>query len=293
MSTPHPITLVIGPTAVGKSDFSIDLALKTGAQIISADAYQVYQGMDIGTAKVSKAEQQQVRHHLIDTITPDVPYSVADFITQSNTLISALSEQNIPVIICGGTAFYSHSFLYGFEFNETKIDEKTDIKTRLEQRFETDGIAPLLTELEAIDPKIHTYMDVQNPRRVIRGLEIFHTTGQKPSTQRTLGQRRSDVRVIGLYCEREELIVRINQRVDKMIDAGLVEEVEDLLKQGYAPACLAFEAIGYKQVIAYLAGHYDFDTMVEWIKIRTRQFAKRQMTWFRRFEDVEWIDVLN
>lgn len=291
---PEPkITVIIGPTAVGKSAHAIQLAKKTGAEIISADAYQVYTGMDIGTAKVSREERMQTPHHLIDILTPDQPYSVADFITKSNTIITDLSQKNIPVIICGGTAFYIHSFLYGYEFGEQVNQEKDKIKTRLENRFETEGIAPLLQELEKIDPEIHSYMDVQNPRRVIRGLEIYYSTGQKPSSRRNEGDPRKDVQIIGLHCAREQLIDRINQRVDKMIDAGLVDEVKKLLKHGYDPACLAFEGIGYKQVIMHLEGHYDFDSMVEWIKIRTRQFAKRQMTWFRRFNDVEWIDVLN
>lgn len=221
------ILMIIGPTAIGKSDFALQKARDCNGVIISADAFQVYKGMDIGTAKVSASIRAEIPHYLIDIRTPNESYSVADFLSETDCLIESLREQQKPVILCGGTGFYLYAFLYKYDLNE---------KTR-------------------------------SP------------------------EARPDVRIIGLCAPREVVIERINIRVDHMIASGLVEEVRFLLESGVPETAQSMRAIGYKEVIQHLHGSLTHAEMVECIKIKTRQFSKRQMTWFKRFHHAEWIEL--
>ena len=285
-----PIYLILGPTAIGKSAYAIDLALKHNGEIISADAFQVYRGMDIGTAKVSKEELANIPHHLIDIKDPNEDYNVSEFVERCNTHITDIQKRGKTAIICGGTGFYIHSFLHNFTFID-ESDNSKDIRNALNDRVKTEGLDILFNELKKIDPELASQLSPNDRKRIVRGLEVFQLTGQPASTFRKQDdQPRDDVRLIGLTSERETIYNRIEKRVDIMIQDGLIEEVEGLLER-FGSRCLAFNALGYKETISYLNGIMDKETMVTTIKTKTRQFAKRQLTWFKRYQHAQWITI--
>lgn len=283
------ITVIIGPTGIGKSDYAITLAQKTNAEIISADAFQVYKDMDIGTGKVSKTEQKLVQHHLIDILNPNQPYDVTQFCSQTLSIIQTLRDKKKPSIICGGTGLYIHAFLYDYSF--PTIGEDPLIRHHYETLLASHNPEWLWSKLYEIDPDTAEKIPQQNTRRVIRALEIFEKTGKKPSIIQTKKETsRPDVTLIGLRAPRNLVIQRINKRIDKMFEKGLIDEVKTLLTL-YPETTKAFEALGYKETIAYLNNAYSKDHLIELIKIKTRQFAKRQMTWFNRLPDVTWVEI--
>jgi tRNA dimethylallyltransferase len=280
------ITCIIGPTAIGKSATAIELAKQTQAHIISADAFQIYKGLDIGTAKVLPDEQDGVPHYLIDIKEPHEHYSVAEFIKETNTIITSCRKQNIPIIICGGTGLYVRSFLYEYTFPDSS---DTSLRNDIEARGNEIGPKALWKELNKKDPKAAEKIPYQNMRRTIRALEVIATTGKLFSAASTQTESpRLDTRVIGLTADRDVIIDRINRRVDIMIENGLIDEVKTLLAKGVPETAQAFEGIGYKETIQYLNGSLSKSEMIDLIKIKTRQFSKRQMTWFRRLENVHW-----
>ncbi len=289
------ITVIIGPTASGKSDYAIQLAQKINAEIISADAYQIYKGLDIGTAKVTPSQQALIPHHLIDIKAPTEPYNVTEFIKQSKKIIKHIRSRQKPIIICGGTGLYIRSFLYNYQFPiPSTPHKKTTPPTHLENKDTKD----LWKQLNDIDHETAKKIPYQNKRRIIRALTIFYETNQKPSKIKQ--QRdiiRSDVKLIGLRYPRTTLIQRINTRVDQMIKNGLVNEVTQLLHIGVHPTAQSLQAIGYKEIVDYLTPqkntHINGSTLndtIERIKIKTRQFSKRQMTWFKKIPHVQWVD---
>jgi tRNA dimethylallyltransferase len=283
------ITVIIGPTAIGKSELAINLARESGGEVISADAFQVYRGMDIGTAKVETKILEEIPHHLINILNPDEPYNVVDFINRTNQLINELKERNTPIIICGGTGMYLRAFLYNYSFPEEQ--DKSDIEKELQIRLEKEGIEPLYNELMAINPELKEILHINNHRRVLRNLEIYHQSGQKPTEVKKQEQTpRKDVSIIGLTDSRELIYERINNRVNTMIKEGLVGEVETLIKK-YPQDSYAFQALGYKETISYLNGGYDLKEMIELIQRKTRNFAKRQLTWFKKIDNVEWRNI--
>lgn len=287
---PPPIYLIMGPTAIGKSAYAIDLALKYNGEIISADAFQVYRGMDIGTAKVSKEELANVPHHLIDIKDPNEDYNVSEFVQRCNTHITDIQKRGKTAIICGGTGFYIHSFLHNFTFIDESDDSK-DIRNALNERVKTEGLDILFNELKKIDPELAAQLSPNDRKRIVRGLEVFQLTGQPATTFRKQDdQPRDDVTLIGLTAERETIYERIEKRVDMMIHFGLIEEVDQLVKR-FSSSCLAFNALGYKETISYLNGIMDKETMITTIKTKTRQFAKRQLTWFKRYQHAQWITI--
>lgn len=280
------ILMIIGPTGIGKSDFALQKARECNGVIISADAFQVYQGMDIGTAKVSAVIRAEVPHYLIDVRTPHESYSVADFLTETHSLIHTFREQKKPIILCGGTAFYLYAFLYGYRF-DTLPEDMPVLRKRLEERLAIEGLEALSKELKLVSDEP---VDYQNPRRVLRALEQYHSKGTV-SKKTKMPEARTDVNIIGLRAPREQVVEQINRRVDQMIAKGLVEEVEKVLKSGVSETAPALQAIGYKEVIQHLHGSLPHAEMVECIKIKTRRFSKRQMTWFKRFHHAEWIEL--
>jgi tRNA dimethylallyltransferase len=284
----NDITIIIGPTAVGKSDYAISLAQRTNAEIISSDAFQVYKHMDIGTAKVTSDEQCGVTHHLIDIKTPDDGYNVAEFLERCDGAIADIRSRNKSIIICGGTGYYAYAFAYQFKFNEG-VGSDPDVKAALQTELDHHGPVPLFERYAAIDPDGAAHIDPNNGARLIRALEIHTVSGQLPSRVKPRPNRRNDVKIMGLEMEREHIIQRINTRVDKMFSSGLVEEVETIIGLGYPTNCPAFKAIGYSEVTQLLEGKLPLGECREQIKVRTRQFSKRQMTWFRKFENTEWI----
>jgi tRNA dimethylallyltransferase len=278
--------MILGPTATGKSALAIELAKEFNGEIISADSMQVYKGMDIGTAKPSKDEQGQAPHHLIDVVDPDEPWTVSDFTGRANELISNLYKEGKFPIIVGGTGLYLNSFLEGYSFPITEPDP--DLRGRLERE-----VSPALwKKLYDIDPDSAGKISKNDKKRIIRALEVYESTGMPISKL----QHRSpvtdiyDVIMIGLNIEREALYQKINDRVDKMMDKGLLNEVRGLMSKGYDKKLTSMQALGYKEMIDHLKGKKPLKETVDLIKQKTRNFARRQMTWFRRFKDIKWFE---
>lgn len=282
--------IILGQTAVGKSKFALKLAKKINGEIISADSMQVYRGMDIGTAKPSLKERQGVRHHLIDIRNPDEEWTVSDFVRETQS--SKLKIQNkgkIPVIV-GGTGLYLWALLGGYSFPMVEADPE------LRERLEKEPLDKLYKKLQQIDPKACEKIHNNDKKRIVRALEVFELTG-KPISELQKGEEPrssfsgSESKLIGLNLPREELYQHINARVDQMIEKGLIEEVKDLLTKGYSKDLNSMQALGYKEVIEYLEGNWDKNKMIEELKKRTRHFARRQMTWFKRFKNVKWFEA--
>jgi len=277
------ITIIIGPTAAGKSEYAIQCAKQSNAHIISADAFQIYKGLNIGTATLSKKDQQNIPHYLINTKAPNDLYNVTQFLNDTHAIIHQLKQDHIPIIICGGTGLYIRSFLYNYQF-----PPQPAIST---QHYPLDT-HQLWSKLNAIDPDTAAKIPYQNRRRVSHALDIFYANNDKPSLLKQQSPTiRDDVTIIGLHVPKDQLIKRINTRVDTMIQMGLIEEVQQLLQSGIPPEAQAFQAIGYKEIINYLNNHYCKSTAITKIKVKTRQFAKRQMTWFKKIPHVKWIDI--
>jgi tRNA dimethylallyltransferase len=294
--------ILLGPTATGKTKLAIELAKHLNGEIVSADSMQVYLGMDIGTAKPSLEERQGIPHHLIDIRNPDEEWTVSDFVEEVEKLKRKIVKKGKMPMIVGGTGLYLWALLEGFSFPITPADK--ELRTRLEK----EQLSALYSRLSAIDPEAAAKIHENDKKRIIRALEVYELTG-KPISQLQEPRRSvagSEFTLIGLTLPREELYARINQRIDHMIEKGLVEEVKGLLAKGYSKELPSFQALGYKEAIEYLDGHcpasllsYDnvlrdpakretLGQMTMELKKRTRNFARRQMTWFRRFKGVRW-----
>lgn len=278
--------IILGPTAVGKSQYALSLK-DFSDEIISADAFQVYKNFDIGTAKVSKSELKNTKHHLIDIKEADESYSAYEFCQRSESI---LKEKNKHFLIVGGTALYLHALLYQYKFLESpKIDNTHH--NYWKELEEKKGSFFLWKLLNKIDSEAANLIHKNHKSRLIRALEIFETTGKKPSEFfNTNNEIRPDIECVGLLCSREALYTKINARVEKMIQNGWIEEVEELIKK-HPITAQAFNAIGYKEIISFLNNQISKKTMIEEIKQKTRHFAKRQLTWFRKFPNVTWINV--
>ncbi|MCL4124431.1 UNVERIFIED_CONTAM: hypothetical protein GTU68_020003 [Idotea baltica] len=268
---------IIGPTAVGKTSLSVELATKYKTEIISSDSRQMYQFMNIGTAKPTMEEQKDIPHHFIDTLTPDQSYNAGEFEREAEVLIIDLFQRYSTLIVVGGSTLYNNALWYGF--NEMpQIDPL--IREGLNKEMQSLGLESLLDELYTNDPETYERIDRQNP---VRGQPIStFRTGPTPK------ERPYKTIKIGLGDERETLYKRINQRVIDMLDQGLIEEVQGLLDRGYSPTLPALQSIGYQEVISYLQGKYDLDEAIRLIKRNSRRYAKRQLTYFRRYEDIHW-----
>ncbi|WP_214734796.1 tRNA (adenosine(37)-N6)-dimethylallyltransferase MiaA [Exiguobacterium sp. s154] len=281
-----PVVVIVGPTAVGKTKTGIELAKAFDGEIVSGDSVQVYRGMDIGSAKVTKEEAEGIPHHLIDICDPDDAMSVAMFQQLARAAIDDIYARGKLPIIVGGTGLYIRSILYDYEFVERPVDEA--LRADLERLAEVEGREALHQRLVQLDPERAATIHPNNVRRVVRALEVAmqgdtQTTDSAPS-------EHYDYRLFVLHADREILYDRINQRVDAMMEAGLVEEVERLLAQGYRDT-QAMRAIGYKEIIPYVEGKISKDRATDLLKQHTRQFAKRQLTWFRHQFDGIWVDM--
>ncbi len=286
MKTPAPI-FIAGTTAVGKSAVALWLAEKTGGEIISVDSMQVYRGLDIGTAKPTAAERQQIPHHLVDVVNLPDPFDAAKFVQLAQTAVQEITRRERVPIFCGGTGLYFKAYLEG-------LGEAPPADPQIRAELEAIPLADLLTELEQRDPETFQKIDRQNPRRVIRALEVIRVTGQPYSAQRAdwnrdPAQTAPHPNYFGLQRPPEDLRQRIVTRVDEMFRQGLVAETEQLLKHGLAENRTAMQAIGYRQVVEYLQGERSLPETVELVKTRTWQFAKRQLTWFRHQARLEWV----
>ncbi len=287
MENPPPLPIFLaGPTAAGKSALALELGERFDGEIISVDSMQVYQGLDIGTGKPTAEEQRRVPHHLIDVITLEENFDAAQFVRRAAAAAQDIQARGRRPIFCGGTGLYFKAYLEGLGPAPPK-DE------RIRAELEATPLERLLEELKRLDPAAFEVIDRRNPRRIIRALEIIRLTGQPFSTQRapwTSGARPSGG-MIGLSRPMGELTERIHRRVEDMFRQGLVAETEALIGQGLEENPTAMQALGYRQVVEHLRGERGLAETIELVKIRTRQFAKRQLTWFRRQMNLEWITL--
>jgi tRNA dimethylallyltransferase len=285
---PEPLPVFLaGPTAAGKSAIALELAERIGGEIIAVDSMQVYRGLDIGTAKPSPAEQKRVPHHLIDVAGLDESFDAARFVSLAGVAMAGIRARGRVPIFCGGTGFYFKAFLEG-------LGESPPADPKIRAALQSTSLENLLTELEERDPATFQKVDRQNPRRVIRALEVIRVTGRPYSEQRAdwrAGRPAFPGHFIGLTRPAGELLERIGRRVDEMFAKGLVAETEALLQRGLAKNLTALQALGYRQVVEHLHGERPLAETIELVKIRTRQFAKRQLTWFRRQMRLDWITL--
>lgn len=283
------IVAIVGPTASGKTEIAVSLAKAKNGEVVSADSMQIYKYVSIGTAKPTQEEMQGIPHYLIDFVDPSENFSVADYVKLAQERILDIHKRNKLPIICGGTGLYVRSLINNIHFSEENTNKK--IREDLRKRAELEGADVLLKELYKIDPEYAEKLHPNNVIRVIRALEIFITTGinvTEHNRRSKLIESPYNAKIFGLdYKNREILYERINKRVDIMINNGLIEETERVYKSNFGQT--AMNAICYKELIPYLKGEVTLDDAVEKLKLETRHYAKRQLTWFRREENIEWI----
>lgn len=285
------LAAIVGPTAVGKSALSIEVASRLGGEILSCDSMQVYRGMDIGTAKVSRPEQARVPHHLIDIADVNENFNVARYQALARKIIEEVHARGKIPLLVGGTGLYYQAVVDDYQFYP--IVSKQKVRQKWHNMIEAEGLEAVYTHLTSIDPDYARKINLNDEKRIVRALEVYELTGVPFSR---LQRRQSDayqLAVVGLEMERNELYQRIEQRVEQMLDRGLIKEVEDLMAGGCDYRANAMQALGYKQVIWYLNGFLSYREMVAEIKLETRRFAKRQLTWFKRDRRIHWITIKN
>lgn len=285
-----PLIILTGPTAVGKTETSIELAKAVNGEIISADSIQIYRHMDIGSAKITKEEMRGVPHHLIDELNPDEEFNVVVFQKLAHRAMEQIYQNGRIPILTGGTGFYIQSVLYGIDFDETQSD--ISYREELTQFAEAYGAQALHNRLREVDEEAAQAIHPNNIRRTIRALEYYHQTGEKISNHNEEQRKKtSPYRFAYFILERDRSVLyqRINLRVEQMLEKGLLQEVKKLLSMGYNRTLVSMQGLGYKEAAAYLSGESTYEQMEETIKQSTRHFAKRQLTWFRREPETEWI----
>ncbi|MBQ9360362.1 MAG: tRNA (adenosine(37)-N6)-dimethylallyltransferase MiaA [Lachnospiraceae bacterium] len=288
---PKELIIIAGPTAVGKSAVSIALAKRTGGEIISADSMQVYNKMDIGSAKLSVDEMQGIRHHLIDILEPTEDFNVSIFRDRAEEALRDIQGRRALPIMCGGTGFYIQALLYGIDFAEGETD--AGLRSCLEAEAESVGTEAMEDRLRSFDP-VSAEIYHGNLKRIIRAIEYHELTGRLMSDKNAKERAKEpqyDAAYFVLTMPRDMLYERIDKRVDLMMEQGLLEEVKALADMGVTRDMTSMQGLGYRQIYDYLNGEYDLDTAVSEIKKQTRHFAKRQLTWFRREKEVIWLDV--
>ncbi len=285
------VIVICGPTASGKTALSIELAKKINGEIISADSMQIYKDMDIGTAKPDTEEIQGIKHYLLDFVSPDVRYSVAEFKIDATKAIEEILQKGKTPIIVGGTGLYVDTLIYGIEYNDIKIDE--EYRQELETIAETKGLETLYKMALGIDEEAMKKISSNDKKRIMRVLEIYKATGKNKTEQEIESRKKGvkyDYKVFALNMDRQALYNRINLRVDLMIQRGLIEEVKNL-KEKYNKFPTAMQGLGYKEVVEYLENKTTKEEMIEKIKMETRRYAKRQLTWFRKNKQTIWLDA--
>lgn len=291
MKEKEPLLILTGPTSVGKTSLSIALAKRVKGEIISADSMQVYRHMDIGSAKIKDEEMQGVPHHMIDILDPTESFHIALFQKYAKQYIKEIRQRGHLPILVGGTGFYIQSVLYDIDF--TKEEGDSQYREMLEKLAEEKGEVYLHDMLKEIDPVSAEAIHHNNRKRVIRALEYYQLTGEKISEHNET-QREKESAYNSCYFvlndDREKIYTRIDQRVDQMLEEGLVEEVRHLMKSGCTRDMVAMQGLGYKEILDYLNGDISLERAVYLIKRDTRHFAKRQLTWFRREKEVIWLD---
>ena len=285
------VIVICGPTASGKTALSIELANKINGEIVSADSMQIYKEMNVGTAKPSKEEMQGIKHYLIDCVEPTRRYSVSDFKNDAIKAIEKILEDRKNPIVVGGTGLYVNSLIYGIDYPEINTD--FEYRKKLEERAEREGLEKLYEEAYKIDEEAMKSISHNDKKRILRVLEIFKETG-KTKTQVEIESKKNgikyDYRVFAIDMPRDVLYERINKRVDLMLENGLIEEVKNIYEKYGKELITSIQAIGYKEVIEYLEGRYSKEEMIEKIKMETRRYAKRQITWFKKIDNIIWLD---
>ncbi len=284
------ILVVTGPTATGKTALSVELAKKLGGEIVSADSMQIYRGMDIGTAKVTKAEMQNIPHHMIDIADPSEDYSVSRYVEKADAAVRGILSRGRLPIVAGGTNLYIDSLIAGLDFAEKAEDAA--LRESLNKQYDDIGGEAMLEHLRGFDPERAAKLHPADKRRIVRAVEIYILTGETITRHdeetKKRPKRYDAVKIALTFADRAVLYDRINARVDKMVSDGLFDEVKGLLDSGLSPACTSMQAIGYKEPAAYFRGEMSKDAAIELIKLSSRRYAKRQLTWLRRDTTVLW-----
>ena len=287
-----PVTVIAGPTVVGKTALSVEIAKLLNAEIISADSMQIYKKMNIGTAKVTESEKQGVAHHLIDVVEPWEPFSVCDFVEMCKKAVDDITSRKKQVIITGGTGLYIDSFLRDIDFTYTDVDDA--YREELEQIALKKGNEYIHNMLFEVDPESAKNIHPNNVKRVIRALEFYKTTGFAISRHNEISRQKPSPYNCCYICfvrDRQELYQRIDKRVDIMLEDGLIQETKELLSLGIGPETTAMQAIGYKEIIPYIQGKMTLDEAVDNLKRSSRRYAKRQLTWFGNRHDIVYINL--
>ena len=285
------IAVICGATATGKTGLAVDLALKLNTEIISADSQLIYKGLNIGTAKPTESEMRNVKHHMIDVIEPDENFSVGDYEERATPILTNLLDRGKVPVICGGTGFYINSLLFDLGYGNTAADES--IREKYAEFLDKNGKDALFDKLKEVDPETAEKLHPNDVKRVVRALEIYEVSGKKKSQQCDKMISKFDYIAVAIDYPREELYERINKRVNEMFDLGLIEEVNGLLARGIDKNCQSMQAIGYKEVLEGLKNKDNHSTMRDTIKKNTRHYAKRQITFFKKFPNIVWMKPEN
>lgn len=292
--TKPKVIVIVGPTASGKTALSIELAKKIDGEIVSCDSMQIYKDMNIGSAKPTIEEMQGIKHYLIDEVEPTERFSVAEYKKRAEQAIEEIIKKGKVPIVIGGTGLYANSLIYGIEYNEIKFDE--NYRNELMKKAETEeGLKSLYKEAKKIDPIAIEKISNNDKKRIIRILEIYNSTGKTKTEQEIESRKKEtkyDYKVFAINIERAILYERINKRVDIMIEQGLIDEVKFILNK-YNEFPTAMQAIGYKEIVDFLNGNITKEEAIEKIKQETRRYAKRQITWFKRIENIIWLNGLD
>lgn len=287
------VVVICGPTASGKTALSIELAKRINGEIVSADSMQIYKDMDIGTAKPTIDEMKGIKHYLLDFVSPEERYSVAQYKQDAKISIKEIIAKGKTPIIVGGTGLYVDSLIYEIEYTDIKVDE--NYRKELEKIIEEKGLEELYKKAMEIDEVAMKKISPNDKKRIMRVLEIYKATGKTKTQQEKESRKKPveyDYRIFAINWDREILYERINERVDKMIEQGLIDEVKNILKK-YDKFPTAMQGLGYKEVVDYINGIYTKEEMIEKIKMETRRYAKRQLTWFRKNKQTIWLDGKN
>ena len=285
------VLVITGPTATGKSNLAIDVANKLNGEIVSADSMQIYKNLDIATAKVPLSKRKGIKHHLVDSFDFNSNYSVANYQKDARKTIEDILSRNKLPILTGGTGLYIKSVIDDVNFPDGELNNKT--RKQLEETLKTKGIDPIYLELKKVDPDSAELIDINNHRRIIRALEVYKNTGKPFSSFSAESKRFYETVIIGLNMPRDILYERINERIDNMISDGLIDETKTLIKSSFKDTRIAKQALGYKEITEYLENKVELEDAINNLKKRTRNYAKRQLTWFNKDERIVWVDSTN
>ena len=285
--------IIAGPTAVGKTKYAIEVAKAMDGEIVSCDSMQLYQFMDIGSAKPTAEEQAEVKHYLVDEIDPREPFSVAEYQKRAKAAIFDIFKKGKTPVLSGGTGLYVNSLIYDMDFSAPPVG--TEYREKLEKLAEEHGNEAVYNRLKEVDPMAAERIHVNNLKKMIRAIEVAENAekGIKPFEESFIKTKDYSYQLIGLSRDREELYDRINLRVDLLVEMGLIEEIKSLLAMGLTEENISMKGIGYKEIIGYLHGEYDLEHAIYLVKRNTRHYAKRQMTWFKRYDDIIWFNISN